>query len=66
MTPEQEAVNQWFASEEGKSCCNVDSLDTQTDTYLRNRLWKAFIAGQDSGRHIERQTIMNKVESFLR
>ncbi len=65
MNEEQKAINAWFESDEGKSCCDHSTLELKTNQYLSNRLWRAFTAGQSSGRLIERTRILDKIEQLL-
>jgi hypothetical protein len=40
--PDVIAWRKWLESEEGRSCC----ADSASGTYLENRLWRAFMAGE--------------------
>ena len=66
--PEQKAIDDWFASKEGQSCANIETLinqENKTDSqYLRNRLWKAFVAGQASGMRIQREAATEAIKRF--
>lgn len=46
------ALEKWFESDEGKKCCE----GTTVGEFLRNRLYRAFMAGwQGCGKEIEKQ-----------
>lgn len=68
MNAEQKAIDEWFASEEGKQCCDAETLETPQyqRQYLRNRLWKAFVAGMGAGKQINRGATLSAVEKFLK
>jgi len=59
MTPEAKAIQDWFESEEGRSCGDPTSLKAPAKqaNYLRSRLWRAFTAGMRAGRRIERDAV---------
>jgi len=63
---EQDAINEWFASKEGVSCADNKTLTLETDQYLRNRLWKAFISGMDAGARIKRERIIAKLDEIFK
>jgi hypothetical protein len=58
-SPEQRAVEEWFDSGEGETCCQ----GAASAEYLRNRLWRAFRAGMDAGKKIARR---QAVEAFAK
>ena len=66
MNDEQRHIDAWFKSIEGKSCTNIRTLDIHIDNYLRNRIWKAFIAGMDAGKLIEKNRISKKLRELIR
>lgn len=49
------AWNVWSESEEGRECEEPTTLYAHPEArqYLRNRLWRAFMAGADAGRKIQ-------------
>lgn len=67
MTWEAQSVQAWFDTEEGKSCADIVSLGGKewNETYLRNRLWKAFVAGVEAGRQIQRDEMVEKFRKWM-
>ena len=67
MNPEQQAIDVWFDSEEGKSCSNAETLklEKKQEQYLRNRLWKAFIAGMKAGEEITKGKMIGKFTNLI-
>ena len=61
----QQAIDTWFGSEEGKSCSNLKTLGIDKEQYLRNRLWKAFVAGMDAQDTITRGQIIDKFIAII-
>lgn len=48
----------WLRSTEGKDAANFDTLTR--GPYLENRLWRAFMAGQEAGRKDALQETTNE------
>ncbi len=65
---ETDCWNKWRESEEGKSCGNVETLKAPKDQeqFLRNRLWRAFMAGCHAGRELREEDIVHRITMFLR
>lgn len=42
------AWDKWLASRDGQHCADAKTLPRDTDEYIKNRLWNAFMAGAKS------------------
>ena len=67
MCDETESYNQWSESDAGKAATNAETIGApkENEQYLRNRLWKAYMAGHASGRKCEYRRIMKKIDDAL-
>lgn len=59
MNREQEEINKWFDSDDGRSCENPSFLaDKKHQEFLRNRLLRAFSAGMSAGKAIREESMI--------
>lgn len=69
MNAEQKAIDAWFKSAEGKTCCDIDTLlqsnNRAPSEFLRNRLWKAFTEGMAQGAAIQRDRIVKEFVKLI-
>lgn len=51
------AWDAWLSSDEGKQCRAANTLAHNTNHYLENRLWRAFMAGAKAAELAQRKEV---------